>query len=138
MSVPSWADTQDCRTVLLEFLAAIDEGRATEAVPLFTEDAEFDARGQALHGRGPIGEFLADREAETHRQTLHVLANETARLEGATIVLRATLMLYERGPSGSYSLERVLATTQTFRSHQGTWRIEQRRTRPLHPVTGPG
>lgn len=38
------ADAEQCRALLIDFLAAIDQGRATAALELFTPDAVFDAR----------------------------------------------------------------------------------------------
>jgi hypothetical protein len=36
-----------CHAVLVDFLAAIDRGQATQALGLFTPDACFEARGRA-------------------------------------------------------------------------------------------
>jgi len=118
-----------CRGVLIDFLAAIDRGRATDALDLFTSDASFAARGSQLHGREAIAAFLADREAQTHRHTVHVVANDTVRERtDEQLTLTALLLLYERAGDGSFELDRVLNTTQTFRRGPDGWRIAHRAT----------
>jgi SnoaL-like protein len=126
-------DAAQCRAVLIRFLAAIDHGRATDGLSLFTEDASLTARGERFRGRAAIGGFLAQREAQTERQTAHVIANEIAVPSGdQRLELRATLILYVRRPSGDYVVERILDTVQTFRRTDGGWQIHDRDVRPVH------
>lgn len=127
------SDAARCRSVLIRFLAAIDHGRATDALNLFTEDASLVARGEHLRGREAIGRFLGQREAETERQTAHVIANETADpADDQCLDLRATLILYVREPSGGYVVERILDTVQTFRRTDSDWRIQDRQVWSVH------
>jgi len=122
-----------CRATLVDFLSAIDHGRAADALELFTEDASFAARGQQLHGRPAIAGFLQERQAETGRHTVHVLANEVVRSRSDDrLELTATLLLHEREPDGRYAIERALDTTQTFHRHHDRWRIHTRSTQPIH------
>lgn len=126
-------DAAECRAVLIELLAAIDHGRATEALALFTDDASLTDRGEQLQGLEAISDFLAQREAETHRQTAHVIANEILRqTDDQRLELLATLILHVRQPDGTYLIERVLESTQTFRATSAGWRITQRDVWPLH------
>ena len=126
-----------CRATLIDFLAAIDRGRATEALDLFTDDASFAARGQQLHGRAAIARFLEEREAEPDRLTVHVLANEVVRSATADeLELTTTLLLHEREPDGRYAVHRALHTVQTFRRQPDRWRIQARHTEPIHSTAG--
>ena len=127
-------DVEQCRALLIDFLAAIDRGRATDALELFTPEAVFDARGTPLHGHDEIADFLIAREGETHRRTVHVIANDVVRRhDAAEIELSALLMLYERDAAGTYRLDRILETTQTFQRLATGWRISSRSTAPVHP-----
>lgn len=122
-----------CRAVLVDFLAAIDHGRATQALELFTPDASFAARGQQLHGRDQIAAFLSDREAETERQTAHLIANEVIRrATESELELTALVFLHERSRGGDYEIKRVLDTVQRFRRTAGGWQIYYRSTSPVH------
>lgn len=122
-----------CRATLVDFLAAVDHGRATDALDLFTPDAAFAARGEQLHGHDAILAFLRDREAETERHTAHVVTNDVVRSATADeVVLTAMLLLHERDAGGGYAIRRVLDTTQTFRRDPDRWRIRERSTRPVH------
>ena len=51
----------------------IDRGRATAGIDVFADDAEFEAHGRVFRGRSEILDFLRAREADTARQTVHVL-----------------------------------------------------------------
>lgn len=124
----------ECHRVLVDFLAAIDRGRATEALELFTPDASFAARGKQLHGRDEIASFLAAREADRERHTAHLIANAVVRrATRGELELTALVFLHERRPDGRYEIERVLDTVQVFRRTDTGWRICRRTTSPLHP-----
>jgi len=141
MTRPTTPDRADaptaCHAVLVEFLAAIDHGHASTALDLFTEDASFTARGQQLQGHDAISTFLAQREAETKRQTAHIIANETAQASSdGTVTLAAVLVLLVRSEAGHYITDRVLDTTQQFMPTSTGWRITSRHTAPFHPPVG--
>lgn len=122
-----------CHAVLVDFLAAIDRGVATQALELFTPDASFDARGQRLHGHDQIRRFLVAREADSDRHTAHLIANEVVRrCTDDELELTALLLLHERRADGRYHVERVLDTVQVFRRTDDGWRIQHRATTPLH------
>ncbi len=128
-----------CHAVLVEFLAAIDHGHATTALDLFTEDAAFTARSQQLRGRDAISRFLTEREAETDRQTTHMIANETVHADDTreAVTLDAVVVLLVRNGAGQYVIDRVLDTTQQFVSTHDGWRISRRDTTPFHPPMHP-
>lgn len=126
-----------CHAVLVDFLAAIDHGHATTALGLFTADAAFTARGQQLQGRDAIRGFLAERETETHRPTVHIVANETTRTDDTheAVILDAILVLLVLDETGQYVIDRVLDTTQQFAPTPAGWQITRRDAAPFHPPT---
>jgi ketosteroid isomerase-like protein len=119
--------------VVLAYHRAIDTGRATAGVELFTDDATFQAKGIELVGREAIGGFLADRESQTDRHTVHVVANvSVVRAESDEIELSALVLLHVRHADGRYVLERVLDTTHVLTRGPSGWQIHRRFSRPLH------
>jgi hypothetical protein len=141
MATPAYqGDTAaHCRALVVGYHRDIDSGRATDGIGAFSDDAEFEAHGKVLRGRGEILDFLRTREANTGRQTVHVLANEvvTAHRVGhldEQVELQAMILLHLRQPDGAYVLERVLNTVHRFRRSEGEWRITARASKPLHPT----
>jgi hypothetical protein len=128
-----------CRALVIGYHRDIDSGRATAGISAFADGAEFEARGRVFRGRAEILGFLSAREADTRRQTVHVIANEVPTTQdGDSDVgraeLRATVLLHVRQPDGGYLLDRVLDTVHQFRSSGGEWLITRRTSRPLHPT----
>lgn len=128
-----------CRALVVGYHRDIDSGRATAGIGAFADDAEFEARGRVFRGRGEILDFLSAREADTGRQTVHVLANEVVTAsddgpQGERIELRAMVLLHVRQPDGAYVLDRVLDTVHQLRRLDGEWRITRRTSKPLHPT----
>lgn len=128
-----------CRTLVVSYHRDIDSGRATAGIGAFADDAEFEAHGRVFRGRDEIFGFLEAREANTGRQTVHVLANEvvTGQDDGGDderVELQAMVLLHVRRPDGAYVLDRVLSTVHRFRHSGGEWRITHRISRPLHPT----
>lgn len=120
-----------CRATLVDFHGAVDHGRASEALDLFTEDASIDVAGQRIEGREQIAAFLAGRQAQTDRQTVHVFTNDVVREQTADqLTLTALLQLWEGTSDGSFALGRIVHTTQTFRRGPDRWRIAERRIAP--------
>jgi SnoaL-like domain len=128
-----------CRALVVGYHRDIDSGRATAGIQAFAEDAEFEAHGRVLRGRDQILGFLSAREANTGRQTVHVIANEVvtrrdSEVEDNPVELRAMILLHVRQPDGSYLLDRVLNTVHQFRCSGGDWQITRRTSKPLHPA----
>lgn len=120
-----------CRSVLLEFLSLIDQGRASRAIDLFSDDAVLDAHGECLRGHAQIDRFLTAREAQ-NRQTAHLITNEAIRHATAdTVTISALVLLLERS-EGELRPGEVLDSTQQFERHGERWLITSRRLRPLH------
>ncbi|MEU5298348.1 nuclear transport factor 2 family protein [Streptomyces umbrinus] len=131
-----------CRALVVSYHRDIDSGRATAGIGAFADDAEFEAHGRVFRGRDEILGFLKAREADTGRQTVHVLANEVVtghddEDDGSgrkRVELQAMVLLHVRQPDGAYVLDRVLNTVHRFRHAGGEWRITRRTSRPLHPT----
>ncbi len=128
-----------CRALVVSYHRDIDSGRATAGIGAFADDAEFEAHGRVFRGREEILGFLKAREANTGRQTVHVLANEVAAAQDdgsddERIELQNIVLLHVRQPDGVYVLDRVLNTVHRFRHSGGQWRITHRTSRPLHPT----
>ena len=128
-----------CWALVADYHRDIDQGRAAAGIGAFADDAQFQAHGRVFRGKPEILGFLAAREANTGRQTVHVLANQTLigqgeESDGSRLELRAIVLLHVRQPDGTYVLDRVLDTVHQFRCSDGEWRITRRTSRPLHPA----
>jgi SnoaL-like protein len=129
-----------CRELVAGYLRHIDSGRATEGIDVFAPDAQIEAHGRVFRGRAEILGFLADREANRARQTVHVLANEVmtsgdaepGRDGSRCIESRALVLLHIRQPDGCYRLERVLDAVHQLHHIDNQWRITRRTMTPLH------
>ncbi|MFI6703018.1 hypothetical protein ACIBJC_29445 [Streptomyces sp. NPDC050509] len=77
----------NCPALVFGYHHDIDRGWATAGIDVFADDAAFEAHGRALRGRSEILDFLRAREADTPRQTVHVLADEvtTVQAGGPTV-----------------------------------------------------
>ncbi len=129
-----YADAAACRALLVDFLTAIDHGRASEALDLFTPDASFATDDGQLRGHGEIAAFLTAREAETDRHTAHLIGNDIVNRTGHDeLELKAMLVLHRRAHDGRWHIERILDTTQGFQRTIAGWRITARTTTPLPP-----
>lgn len=70
-----------CRALVVGYHRDIDSGRAAAGIGAFADDAEFEAHGRVFRGRDEILGFLKAREANSGRQTVHVLANEVVTVQ---------------------------------------------------------
>jgi hypothetical protein len=130
-------DVSQCRQQVIGYHLAIDRGRATTGIDAFTDDAVFEIRGEALHGRSEILEFLIRREAMADRQTVHQISNEHLVEQSADeLTLGCLVLLYLRRADGTYDLEKVLDSTHSLRRTAEGWRIAHRTSRALHASTG--
>jgi hypothetical protein len=64
-----------CHDLMHAFAYHIDRGAATEAINLFTNDAEVGNAEQRAKGRNEIARMLAAREADASRRTCHQVTN---------------------------------------------------------------
>ncbi|MBV1942571.1 nuclear transport factor 2 family protein [Streptomyces sp. BV286] len=129
-----------CRALIVGYHRDIDSGRATAGIGTFADDVEFEARGRVVRARDEILGFLKGREADTGRQTVHVLAHEVVTGQDdeddgsgrKRVELQAMVVLHVQPPDGAYVLDRVLNTVHRFRHSGGEWRITRRTPRALH------
>ncbi|MGC4897489.1 nuclear transport factor 2 family protein [Micromonospora sp. DT31] len=126
---------------VLTYHRHIDAGTASAGIDCFTEDATFEARGERLQGKAEIAGFLAHRQGQTDRHTVHTITNPLVTGTAERAVVTAFVLLHVRQPDASYRLERVLDTVhELVPDDAGRWRVAVRRSRPLHPTvqaTGP-
>jgi hypothetical protein len=88
-----------CVEIVHTLYADIDAGRASDAAVLFTHHAIFEAPTARHEGIGAIAGFLAARQANTERRSLHVLANLRAtQLRDDVVAINALTMVYVPGP----------------------------------------
>jgi hypothetical protein len=89
-----------CERLCLEYARLIDLGRASEAIDLFTDDAELSLTAGPMHGRDEISTFLVKREAAAVASR-HVTTNVTIDVQSATEASGvAYITLYRREHSG--------------------------------------
>ena len=123
-------------SVVLGLYEAIDSGRATAALELFTPDAVFEGPGGVLEGTGEISAFLTARERRTERRTVHVLTNVVARrLDERDIEVRGVMMIHTPDAAGDWHMERLLRVRHVVRTVEGTVLIVARRREPLERPT---
>lgn len=123
----------ECLEIITAYHGDIDRGRASAGLDHFTEKAVFEVHGRRLEGRTAIAAFLVDREAQTDRQTVHVVTNAILQNhDDMRPVVSALIMVYLRSPDGSYSLVRILDTIHHMIRSDGDLLIETRKSRPLH------
>lgn len=120
-----------CEDVFHAFHSLIDEGRASEAITLFTEDGTLEVRGRRYEGRDAILGFLAEREARADRRTRHAGTNFRFRPKGAdradAVALLIVFAVDDRSPPPS-APEAVSDCEMTFRrDDNGRWRMSSRR-----------
>jgi uncharacterized protein (TIGR02246 family) len=117
-----------CRNLIHAFARHIDQGEATEAIDLFTEDAEVGDAGQSIKGRDAIGHMLAAREANTGRRTRHQVTNVMFELTGPdTAVAHSLLCLFVLGISEEPSIRAISEFDDEFaRDAEGRWRFARR------------
>ena len=127
MSECGCASLRDCTDVVLDLYAAIDAGRARSAMALFADEPVFETTRQRAEGRDAVSAFLAAREDDTARRTLHVLTNLRHDSAGATARLDALLLVYGPGPDGQpWVLEHAGPARHELVQTDDGWLIAQR------------
>lgn len=119
-----------CEALFHDVHGLIDDGRATEAIDLFVDDAVFEVRGDRYTGRSEILRFLAHRQGLVDRRTRHAGTNfrfqrttpTTARASALLIVFIA-----EGDAAPSALPEAVTDCEMTFRwTFAAGWRLASR------------
>ena len=123
-------------SVVLGLYEAIDAGRATAALDLFTTDAVFEGPDGVRRGAAEIADFLAAREANTERRTVHVYANvDTRQLDDRDVEVRGVMLIHTPDRAGDWQLERLTRVRHVVRTADGTTLIVERRREPLQSPT---
>jgi ketosteroid isomerase-like protein len=120
-----------CEALSVGSYRVVDDGRATAATDLFTDDAVFEAPPQLrLEGKEAIAKAFVAREAATDRVTRHVLTNLAfTRASADAADVHATLVLYRMkgGDDPSALAPRLIAALHDrFRRVDGAWKIAGR------------
>lgn len=122
-----------CLERVIAYHYDIDRGAATNGLAHFAEDAVFEAHGQRYVGREGIMAFLKHREAQTERQTVHVITGPRfSRAEDGSIFIGALALINVRNVEGQYTVNRVLDMVHRFAETTEGWLIAERRSKPLH------
>jgi hypothetical protein len=122
-----------CEELFLDFHRLIDQGRATQALALFTDVPvpRFEVRGEVHLGTEALAAFLAARERNTTRQTRHLASNFRFELVSDDEAhATANLSLFHRGGEGGKDLimEAIVDCELVFvRIETGEWRVSSRR-----------
>ncbi len=135
----TWSDGRlnaaaECLDAIVRYHRDIDRGRATQGIGRFADDARFQARGEEHIGREAILAFLRNREANTTRHTMHLIANPvTTFADDDAVSISAVIIVHAMDDQGTYAVDNVLDTTHRFtRSADGGWLIVDRTSSRLH------
>jgi uncharacterized protein (TIGR02246 family) len=125
---PQLAAEFACRNLIHAFAGHIDQGAATAAADLFTDEAQMGGAGQTISGRDAIGHMLAAREADTGRRTRHQITNIVFELTGPdTAIARSLLCLFVLGDSEEPTVRAITEFDDEFaRDAAGHWRFARR------------
>lgn len=125
----------EIETLLATWARCIDSGRATDAIDLFTADAEQTLPGGTATGRQAIGEGLRRRQALTSRTSRHLVSNlllrpaagDAARLEGHWI-----LTIFRSDTQERPALVQLVADVHDqYEQVDGRWLISRRAIAPV-------
>lgn len=120
--------------VVHAFHRHIDRGQATRGISLVAEDADFTIRGQRMQGRAAVADFLARREAQADRHTVHVIGSSiVSPAPGGALTVESLLLMHTRDAEGALRLDQVFEIVHTLVVHEGSWQIRDRSMTPLHP-----
>jgi uncharacterized protein (TIGR02246 family) len=125
---PQLAAEFACRDLIHAFVRHIDQGAASAAAGLFTDDAEMGGAGQSIRGRDAIRRMLAAREADTSRRTCHQVTNVMFELTGPdTAIAHSLLCLFVLGVSEEPTIRAISEFDDEFaRDAEGYWRFVRR------------
>jgi uncharacterized protein (TIGR02246 family) len=125
---PQLAAELACRNLIHAFARHIDQGAASAAVGLFTDDAEVGGEGQSISGRDAIAHMLAAREADTGRRTRHQVTNVMFKLTGPdTAIAHSLLCVFVLGVSEEPTIRAISEFDDEFtRDAEGRWRFTRR------------
>lgn len=121
-------------TLLATWARCIDSGRATEAIDLFTADAEQTLPSGTSKGREAIGEGLRRRQALTARTSRHLVSNLLLQPAdgGAGLEGRWILTIFRSDTLERPALVQLVADVHDrYEQVDGRWRIARRALTPV-------
>lgn len=126
-----------CIAVMHAYADRIDEGRASAATELFTDDATLVAGPRAMVGRDQLAAAFAAREADGSRRTRHLVVNPTIRIvDDGVAQAHSSMMLFVldagAGTTDSPNPNALMNCHDRFeRGADDCWRIAERRVELL-------
>jgi hypothetical protein len=117
-----------CHDLIHAFVHHIDKGAATEAINLFTDDAEIGNAEQLAKGRDEIARALAAREADASRRTCHQVTNIMFQQTGPnTASAHSLLCLFVLDDLQQPIIRAISKLDDQFaRDSAGQWRFSRR------------
>jgi SnoaL-like domain len=117
-----------CHDLIHAFAHHIDRGAATEAINLFTDDAELGNAEQVVTGRDEITRALAAREADASRRTCHQVTNIMFQQTGPdTARAHSLLCLFVLDGQQEPTIRAISKLDDQFaRDSAGQWRFSRR------------
>jgi len=117
-----------CHDLIHAFADHIDKGAATEAIDLFTDDAEIGNAEHRAKGRNEIAPMLAAREADASRRTCHQVTNIMFQQTGPdTASAHSLLCLFVLDGQQAPTVRAISRLDDQFaRDAAGQWRFSRR------------
>ena len=117
-----------CHNLIHAFAHHIDRGAATEAIDLFTDDAEIGNAEHRAKGRNEIAPMLAAREADASRRTCHQVTNIMFQQTGPnTASAHSLLCLFVLDGQQELAARAISRLDDQFaRDAAGQWRFSRR------------
>ncbi|MFA5631267.1 MAG: nuclear transport factor 2 family protein [Porticoccaceae bacterium] len=127
-----------CQRLALLYSHYIDQGQASRAVDLFTDNGVWTFADQRFEGRAELRRFLEEREAMTHRLSRHVITNhlvDVVDANNATGIMYLVHLQDNSGAEGAKSLQgqpRMVGQYEdVYVRTEAGWRIKSRRASAL-------
>jgi len=123
-----------CTDVLLKFFACVDEGRAADAVELFTDDAELHNPGSpSLRGLAEIGAVFQKRQQMVDLRTCHSVSNVSfEHVSESSVIGRWLVTLHVLSAPNPLVPTALNGFADRFeRGSDGRWQIASRTVTPI-------
>ena len=119
-----------CEDLMIQSYRLVDDGRASGATELFTQDGRFAITNSVdIKGKESLSRFFSSREDDTERKTRHFLTNLAFSSSSAgEASIRATLILFVLSGSDPTTPNALADVEDTYRMEHGRWRIATRTT----------
>lgn len=123
----------EVEALLAAWAHCIDSGRATEAIALFTEDAEQTLPSGTSKGVGAIRTGLERRQALTARTTRHLVSNLLLQpQDGERLQGRWVLTLFRSDQAERPAVLQLVADVEdVYAQVDGRWKVARRTLTPV-------